>query len=198
MKAVHWKQTTRRLTPLRWRGASLVVFAVACGGGSDNPVVTGPLPGGCVSVPSAARVATYRWAVGGGVFTGIKATWDSELGVIVLGPEATGQPVGGVTMTIGAPVAVSNVCTAEVRVATVSTTDVRVGTGPELNGKFYELIPGGCAGAALSILRFDGYGQSAVRAVGCIRMQRVIITPTDPPVRAEIIDVDLEFTALRR
>jgi len=69
----------------------------------------------------------------------INSNWDQDNGIIYLGTDASNEPLGTITLRIGAITGGE----APILHAVVSKTDVRVGTGAELNGRTFALPESG-------------------------------------------------------
>lgn len=186
-------------------GCVLLPLASAC---SDSEPEQSTCPGG----PNGPVEADYSLVVTGDSVTnfiyppdgsgGTLTVWSPDIRTIVLGPEETGEPLAGLNLEIAqAAYYAGDSCLAEVKWATLSTTQVRVGTSEELDAKLYELVPDACnnglLNAGFSYVRVASEGSSSIAVHDmCIRMQRVMVTPDNPPSYGEKITVAGVFTAL--
>ncbi|HEX5589291.1 MAG TPA: hypothetical protein VFX65_03245 [Candidatus Limnocylindrales bacterium] len=142
------------------------------------------------------------------------AIWEPEIGVIILGPEETGEPLAHLILDIGGEriLAAGRVRLREpmpegfhfgpedqawwIRGATFSTTDVRVGTALEMNGKLYELedgTPNQLTARCGNWIRVDEVYREYVVGSFCVAVDRVRVGEDDPP---ESLELQGSFVAL--
>jgi len=113
----------------------------------------------------------------------IDSNWDPDGLFVYLGTDASNEPLGTLTMTLGSLIA-ADIKEYDVVTALLSMTDKQIGTAEELNARLFELTEG-------SIVDVE-FGGNFIRASLGLTMTRVLSHPDDVP---EDIIVIGTFTA---
>lgn len=129
-----------------------------------------------------------KWLIG----VDVDEYWDIGTGLIYLGTDDILEPLGTLTMTIGAQFDSVGVLYVDILDATLSTTDVRVGNAWELNARLYQLKEPTIVGAYRNVIQISSLTDTRFEGFIYMRMERVIVHTTDTP---ETIKVDGDFAA---
>lgn len=115
----------------------------------------------------------------------VSTNWDNPARLIYLGPDAVREPLLSMYVTLGSiPDAGGQAVVAE---AIVTTSRVKVGTGPEIDGRSYNLVQGRVVGITV--------GPNYIKGTLDLTLERILIHPEDQP---ETIRLGGPFTAVAK
>jgi len=125
----------------------------------------------------------------GHTFEGVKTEWNLNSGILVLGPEDTGEPLARLQLTLS--VGLDNYI--RIVSGSLSTTDVRTGTSEELNAKLYTFVDYVDNGGHGIIPNEINSTNVKIDPYILITMERVIVNENDVP---ETISLGAKFNAV--
>lgn len=202
----------------------VAIVAAACGTGDAEPAADGPSPGASFEwpdelprlsdlvpgeveaipvKPGTKHLASGRYTWVGrlpdgrawGIADGVETLWDSGIGVIILGPEETGEAVSQLILDVSGRVARDGVTYTGVDAATLSTTARRVGTLDRGEAELFELSP---LRYGPSLVRIHERGPNYVRGDTCLELEKAaaLIGGLEVDDKERSITVCVQFVAV--